>query len=266
MTISGRTRVFALLGDPVAHSLSPAMHNAAFAALGLDAVYVPMRCGADQVPVLMRALVAGGGGGNVTVPHKQVAASAVDEAIGPGRDAVNTFWGVDGRLIGDNTDVTGVLAGLDAIGAPPTSWLVLGTGGGAHSVVAAARDRSARLAFQSRDPDRAAVMSRFAAERGVEPAERGGCEVVINTTPVGLAPDDPLPSSPAGPSTTRFVLDLVYAPGETRWVREFRASGARAADGRIVLVAQGAAAFERWFPGIKAPREVIRAAVRACLG
>lgn len=265
MIVTGRTRVFALLGDPVAHSLSPAMHNAAFAALGLDAVYVPIRCQADQVPALMRAL-ATGGGGNVTVPHKQLAAVTVDDANALGRDAVNTFWGAEGRLVGDNTDVAGVLAGLDAIDAPASTWLVLGTGGGAQAVVAAARDRGARLAFRSRDSDRATAMSRLASERGIEPAEQGACEVVINTTPVGLAPDDPLPSSPADLTGVRFALDLVYAPGETRWVREFRAAGARAADGRVVLVAQGVAAFERWFPGIKAPREVMHAAVRAQLG
>ena len=83
----GRTRVFALLGQPVAHSLSPAMQNAAFRVLGLDAVYVPLPCAAEHVPVLMAALAAAGGGGNVTVPHKAIAAKAVDATDRAGRGA-----------------------------------------------------------------------------------------------------------------------------------------------------------------------------------
>jgi len=103
--IDGSTRVFAILGDPVAHSLSPAMQNAAFRVLGLPAVYVALRCVPADVPGLMRALSRAGGGGNVTVPHKEVAAQAVDrrreivDRIG----ACNTFWGEEGACVGDNT-------------------------------------------------------------------------------------------------------------------------------------------------------------------
>src|SRR5688500_10278670 len=105
--ISGRTRVFAILGDPVSHSLSPAMHNAAFRALGLDAVYVPLPCKADDVPVLLGSLARAGGGGNVTVPHKEAAARAVDrlEPLAQALGACNTFWGDDGGAAGGNTDV-----------------------------------------------------------------------------------------------------------------------------------------------------------------
>ncbi|HYE89865.1 MAG TPA: hypothetical protein VEA38_02545, partial [Terriglobales bacterium] len=96
---------FALLGDPVEHSLSPRIHNAAFQSLGLDARYTAIRCAADGVPTHMRTLA----GGNVTVPHKRVAAAAVDDARSAVRrtGACNTFWVEDGTLIGDNTDVIG---------------------------------------------------------------------------------------------------------------------------------------------------------------
>ena len=119
--IDGSTRVFAILGDPVAHSLSPAMQNAAFRVSGLKAVYVPLRCAADDLPGLLRALSRAGGGGNVTVPHKEAAARAVDRCE-PAADrlgACNTFWGEDGACVGDNTDVAGVLAALDDLEAPP---------------------------------------------------------------------------------------------------------------------------------------------------
>ena len=107
--IDGSTRVFAILGDPVAHSLSPTMHNAAFKALGLAATYVPLRCAAQDVPQFMRVLAMAGGGGNVTVPHKEIAARSVDGPSARVRllGACNTFWADDGAVCGDNTDVAG---------------------------------------------------------------------------------------------------------------------------------------------------------------
>ena len=262
--IDGSTRVFAILGDPVAHSLSPAMHNAAFRVLGLRAVYVALRARPDDVPGLLRSLSRAGGGGNVTVPHKELAAQAVDhphpmvERLG----ACNAFWGEDGGIVGDNTDVPGLLAALDDLEAPPGGWLVLGTGGGARAVVGAACERGVPLAVVSRSADRRRRFEAWAAEVGVRPADPEGCTVVINTTPLGLHPADPLPLA-APPAGARVALDMVYAPGETAWTHAMRAAGLRAADGRTMLVAQGAAALERWFPGVRAPGEVMRAAVDA---
>ncbi|MGH7525710.1 MAG: shikimate dehydrogenase family protein, partial [Gemmatimonadales bacterium] len=154
--IDGTTRVFALLGDPVAHSLSPAMQNAAFRALGLPAVYVPLRCSTDDVPPLVRALTRAGGGGNVTVPHKETAAAAVDRCLESAEiaGACNTFWGEDGRSMGDNTDVTGVLVALKGLDAPSGPWLVAGTGGGARAAVIAAGRRGAAVAISSRSEQR----------------------------------------------------------------------------------------------------------------
>lgn len=264
--IDGTTRVFAILGDPVAHSLSPVMQNAAFRVLGLRAEYVPLRCGAADLSGLLGALVRAGGGGNVTVPHKEAAVRAVDRPRGlvERLGACNVFWGENGACAGDNTDVAGVGAALDEVEAPPGSWLVLGTGGGARAVAGAALERGASLAVASRAAERRQKFEHWLRGLGVSLAEPGECTTVINTTPLGLAPGDPLPLT-APPRCAQAALDLVYARGETTWTHAMRAAGLRACDGRTMLVAQGAASLERWFPGVQAPVEVMRAAVNAAL-
>ncbi len=265
MKIGGATRAFALLGDPVAHSLSPAMHNAAFTALGLDAVYVALRCEAAAVRSLMETLARQGGGGNVTIPHKEAAAAVLDPS--GARSAVyNTFWGRDGRLEGAETDSDGILAALLRHDAPDGDWCLIGTGGSARAALAAAKRAGAAIAVKSRTPGRAQLFAAAAREAGVRLTEPAVCRVVINCTPLGLSRDDPDPVDPAEVPEAALALDLVYRKGETPWVHAMRAAGRRAADGREVLVEQGAVAFERWFPGRSAPREVMRAAVRAALG
>ena len=264
--IEGTTRVFALLGDPVAHSLSPAMHNAAFHVLGLDAVYVPLRCAPEDLPALIGALSRGGGGGNVTVPYKEVAARVVDRPSGMVErlGACNAFWGADGSCVGDNTDVPGLLAALDTLEAPADGWLVIGTGGGARAVVGAARERGATVAVASRSEQRRLAFEAWTRSQGVGVTRPAECGTVINATPLGLGAGDPLPLS-APPRCAAVALDMVYVPNETPWTRAMRAAGLRAADGRTMLVEQGAASLERWFPGVDAPVEVMRAAVDAGL-
>ncbi|MGH7732215.1 MAG: shikimate dehydrogenase family protein [Gemmatimonadales bacterium] len=265
--ISGRTRVFALLGDPVAHSLSPVMQNAAFRVLGLDAAYIALKCAAEQVASLAVELAAAGGGGNATIPHKGVLAAALARpsasvgAIG----GANTFWGDDGALAGDNTDVAGILDALALLEAPGSAWLVIGTGGSARAVAAAAAEQGAALAVRSRDQARADRFGEWAAGRGVAAADPAACEVLINATPLGLQSGDALPARPQDHPRARWALDLVYAPGTTPWVRAMARAGLRAIDGREVLVGQGRLAIERWFPGIRAPVDVMRAAVQRAL-
>ncbi|HEX9166015.1 MAG TPA: shikimate dehydrogenase [Gemmatimonadales bacterium] len=263
MRPSGRTRVFALLGDPVSHSLSPVMQNAAFRVLGLDAVYVPLRCSAADVAGLMRALACAGGGGNVTVPHKRQAAASVDRLTEGAEGSCNTFWAEEETLVGTSTDPAGILGGLAAISAPASSWLIIGTGGSAWAAVDAAIKAGASVAVRSRSPERAAALLARATAAGARSAPIEACDVAINATPLGLADGDPFPLDP--PGAIRFGLDLVYRRGMTPWVRALRAAGCQAADGREVLVAQGAAAVERWFPGVRAPTEVMRATVAAAL-
>jgi shikimate dehydrogenase len=264
--IDGRTRVFAILGDPVAHSLSPLMHNAAFQALGLSAAYVPLRCVEDDVPHLIAALTRAGGGGNVTVPHKAAAARAVDRCreLAHLLAACNTFWADGDGSIGENTDVAGIETALDELGAPSGPWLLVGTGGSATAAVGAAKARGTAVAVVSRSEERRARFLDWARGIGVAIALPDDCSVAINATPLGLGPNDPLPLE-RPPHGIRAVLDLVYARGETPWVRAMRTAGLKAQDGRIMLVAQGAAAFRCWFPGIAPPMDLMRGVVDAAL-
>jgi shikimate dehydrogenase len=267
LAIGGRTRVFAILGDPVAHSLSPAMQNAAFRVLGLDAVYVALRVVPTDVPDLIRTLSRAGGGGNVTVPHKEIAARSVDRPGGrvQALGACNTFWGEGGASCGDNTDVEGVLRALADLEAPATAWLIAGTGGGARAAVAAAVTRNARIAVRSRDADRRQRFEDWATTQGAGLAPANTCEVLINSTPLGLKPGDHLPIALDEAPGARVAFDMVYHRGGTAWVRQMRQEGLRASDGRAMLVAQGAAALRRWFPDEEPPVEVMRATVNDAL-
>ena len=266
--ISARTRLFVLLGRPVAHSCSPAMQNAAFQVLGLDAVYAALDCAPEDTLAIAAAVAAAGGGGNATVPHKVVLAAALDAPSERVQrlQAANVFWGEAGRVVGENSDVDGVLDALTRLAAPASAWLVVGTGGSARAVVGAAAERGARVAVRSRSPERGAEFQAWAAALGVPAALPAECEVVINATPLGLAVGDPFPVDLAASPRAKVALDLVYQAGETPWVRAARTRGLVAADGREMLVAQGAVSLERWFPKARAPREVMRAAVARALG
>lgn len=271
MEISASTRLLAVIGDPVAHSLSPVMHNAAIRALGLDAAYLALRAPAATLPSLLSALAAVGGAGNITLPHKEAAERCIPRktelCIRAG--ACNTFWTEQGTLVGDNTDVPGILACLQLLGVDGAgNWLLIGTGGAARAAAIAAAEARVQLHVLSRDAARAGAFADWARNRGVraEPA-RGALEpdVAINATPLGLKETDPLPLDLARTKSLSAALDLVYAPGGTRWVRALRDAGVRAQDGRELLVRQGAAAFSRFFPDQVAPIDVMRAAIDRAL-
>jgi shikimate dehydrogenase len=184
----------------------------------------------------------------------------------PSEPVCNTFWGEAGLLRGTETDSAGILAALDRLEASGRSWCLVGTGGSARAALRAARLAGAVVAVRSRVAERAKAFRETAIAAGLELTDPAACEVVINCTPLGLSERDPLPIARADVPAARVVLDLVYRRGETAWVRALRGAGARAADGREVLVEQGAVAFERWFPGRAAPREVMRAAIHFALG
>jgi shikimate dehydrogenase len=251
------------------------MHNAALRCLSLDAVYVAFRAPAPALAELLTALATIGAAGNVTVPHKE----AVEGLVARKTDlcaragACNTFWTEDGVLVGDNTDVVGIRDALKALGvAGGGRWLVLGTGGAARAVAVVAKDLGGELFVRSRNQDRARVFAAWGTSRGIHvqvadgaPGEPLSADVAINATPLGLGKSDPLPTEPGEVAELQVALDLVYAPGETRWVRELRAAGVATQDGREMLVRQGAAAFARFFPGQVPPVEVMRAAVERAL-
>jgi shikimate dehydrogenase len=271
--MSPRTRLIALLGDPVAHSLSPQLQNAAIQAADLDAVYLALRCPPDRLEGLVRGIAEAGGAGNVTIPHKAAAARLLDtptravERTG----ACNTFWLEDGRLHGDNTDVEGFdAAARQLIGSPAGARvLLLGAGGAARAAALALLDaRADAVHVVNRTMARAEALQhhldpqrrRIVVLDPSAPLQREGYDLVVNATPAGLDPDDPQPLNLERPARIGAVLDLVYRPGETAWVRDAMSRGIPAADGIDMLIFQGAAAFRRWF-GRAADLDAMRAAL-----
>jgi len=263
-SVAATSRPLVLIGDPVEHSISPAMHNSAISALGLDAVYIALKTDTSALPHVLRALEAVGVAGNVTVPHKVAVAQLLIRLTSVAKDlgAVNTFWPEGGRLVGDNTDVRGLLDAITPL-EPEGPWLVAGTGGAARAVAAAARELSVPLLVQSRDNERASQFTAWATEIGAECEPDDGTPIAtaVNATPLGLKVSDGMPFTEERLNGCRAAFDLVYAKGETRWVRACKKRGIRAADGRTMLVAQGKHAFQRFFPGEIAPLEVMTAAV-----
>ena len=228
MTIGASTKLVALLGHPVAHSLSPQMQNAAFAACWLDWAYVALDVPSPQLEEALRGLVAGGfAGANVTIPHKRAAAALCDEAEG---DAVNTLVFREGRVLGFNTDKE-IVAGIRS-----QRVCLIGGGGAAATLL----------------PGLHGEVRQF-SRRGTWPPDADGCDLVVNATPVR---DELLVRPQAG----QVVVDLAYGDGETALVAAARAAGCEVVDGREALVRQGAASFERW-TGIAAPVSAMRAAL-----
>ena len=277
MRIRASTKLLAVVGDPVAHSLSPRLHNAALAALGLDAVYVALRTCPDTLALVVRGVLATGGALNVTVPHKRAVLGLLDEASDVVRrtGACNVVWGGLRGISGDNTDVDAVRQeAARLVGERPVRRaLVIGTGGSARAAAVALADGWPGCVVEvlSRDARRSRDFVAWAEGAGVaaEPAGEGGeaVDLVVNATPLGLSNSDPLPLDE--PALRRrgalAVLDLVYVRHRTRFVRTAHAAGMAAEDGRGVLVAQGAASFRR-FLDAEPPLEVMRAAVEDALG
>jgi shikimate dehydrogenase len=263
----GRLRRLGVLGWPVAHSRSPAMHRAALAAVGRsDLTYQRLPVPPEAFAETVRALPAAGfAGANVTIPHKEAALELATEASGTAEaiGAANTLtFGNDGRIVADNTDAPGLLA---ALGAPaPRSALVLGAGGSARAAAYALRHAGAGVAVWNRTPERA---RRLAADLGVTAVTGGAppADALINCTAAGLA--DPASTFKELPLTAdvlgeyAVVVDLVYRDGGTELLRAARRRGCRVVDGLEVLVHQGALSFEIW-TGVRAPVDVMRRAAR----
>lgn len=270
--ISARTRLFVLLGDPVAHSLSPRLHNAANQAAGVDGIYVALRCLRDDLPGFLRGLSRGGGGGNVTLPHKEKAATVLDRPLHAVRrtGACNTFWFENGQVTGDNTDVEGFRRSLrDFLGRSPEGARVLlvGAGGAARAaLVALLDDGVGEVSVTNRTMERARNMvrriggarTRLLATRTAWHGQ--SYDLVVNATSVGLRVGDPSPLSLDRLGTLGGVVDMVYREGTTSFVESAQRLGIPAMDGRPMLAHQAAAAFERWWDQ-PAPLEVMQAAL-----
>ncbi|MDX6646516.1 MAG: shikimate dehydrogenase [Miltoncostaeaceae bacterium] len=263
------TRLAGILGWPVEHSLSPAMHNAAFRALGLNWAYLAFPVDPARLPEAVRGLAAAGCAGlNVTIPHKQAVIaccsdrSAAVEAVG----AANTLVpdGAGGFRC-DNTDVVGFLRALDEaapLALDGAEALLIGAGGAARAVAVALAGRGASVLVSNRTPERAAVLGRpvpFERARLDEVAAQ--VALVVNATSLGLGSDAvpaELPLDGLGPA--QVVCDLVYRPGGTPWLAAAAARGARPVDGLGMLLHQGAASFAQW-TGREPPIDEMRAAL-----
>ncbi|AEB11874.1 shikimate dehydrogenase [Marinithermus hydrothermalis] len=263
-----------LIGYPLAHSVSPAMHRAALQAAGLEGIYRLLETPPDELESRVMEVRRGYRGVNVTVPHKVAVLPYLDEvspevqAIG----AVNTIVNEEGRLVGHNTDAPGFTRALEAAGVTARGLraVVLGAGGAARAVVYALVQAGARVRVANRTFARAKALAEvFGAEavpfegpefvRAVREAD-----LLVNATSVGL--NDPGASPiPEGVWPREAVVDIVYNPLETRLLREARAAGLVAVDGLGMLVWQGALAFELW-TGRQAPVAAMHAAARAALG
>lgn len=268
--VSGNTRIAGVIGQPVRHSLSPAIHNAAYDACGLDWVYVAMEVASGTVPEALAGMRALGIAGlSVTMPHKEAVFEAVDELTPAARAmrAVNCVHLDGGRLVGYNTDGDGFVDSLRAdAGVDPSGMrvTVLGAGGAARSVIEAlARSGAAEVAVVNRTPDRAADAAALAGAVGIvgTSSSVATADLVVNATSVGMGSDD-LPVDSSLLRAGQIVADLVYHPIDTALLRAARSAGARSVGGLGMLVHQAARQFTLW-TGMTAPVAAMRAAAEA---
>jgi shikimate dehydrogenase len=268
--INGATQVYGIFGRPVAHTLSPAMYNAAFQALGLNAVYVPF-----AVQDLGRAVQGLRGldlaGVSVTIPFKEEIIPLLDEVEEQARRirAVNTVVNRNGRLWGANTDWEGALAALrDQTEVAGRHVLVVGAGGGGRAIVYAIRQEGGEVTVTDQDENRARTLAReFGANHlPLEQAVQGPATILINATPVGMAPHHGgIPLPPDNLKQFQVVMDIVYHPLQTRLLQEAAIRGCRTINGLQMLVYQGARQFEL-LTGRPAPVKTMRQAALAALG
>jgi shikimate dehydrogenase len=287
MMIDANTKLAGLIGWPLDHTLSPAMHNAAYAAMSLNWVYVPLpvREGQDLVRVTSALRALPFVGFNVTMPYKRVMLNVCDEVATAAQlaGAVNTVHIVDGRLIGYNTDGRGLMESLkDEADLAPAGKraVILGTGGAAGAaLVGLALERAGHVTLVGRRVEVAEDMIENLSDRlretkadavpfGPEAqASIEAADVIINATPLGMRPEDELPVAQEWLQPGQIVADMVYRPAVTPFMAAATSRGARVVGGLGMLVAQGAIAIEIWNQGMqnRAPRDVMRTAAESVL-
>jgi shikimate dehydrogenase len=276
--ISGTTRVVGIIGQPVSHSLSPALFNAAFAACGLDMAYVPLPVAPDGLGDAVRGICALGlVGANVTIPHKTAVLPFLAEVDGDAAilAAVNTIVVDAGQARGFNTDVEGFRRSMREVELEPMvgrSALLIGAGGAARAVALVLAREGARLTVVNRT--RAAADALLARIEGLGGGPHGAlalddltakhvrsAEIIVNCTSLGMAGEGKVPAVLVdNVRQGHSVYDVVYAGQQTEFVALANQRGAKAIDGLSMLVWQAAAAFELW-TGVAAPVDVMRRAI-----
>jgi shikimate dehydrogenase len=265
-----RGNLFCIFGNPLAQSLSPLMHGAAFAKLGIEATYTAnLACDAEEV--VRRFRQEGLQGASITIPFKETVMPLLDEvdAAASAIGAVNTIVRRDGRLIGYNTDGPGLVNDLEEwMGSAGKTFVLLGAGGAAHAAVYSLIRAGATVTVVNRTLERAqALAARFGCRWApVEAIWTLSADCLINTTPLGMVPDTgrtPLEAKFLGHFPR--IMDMIYHPVRTRLLKEAKASGCETRSGVGMFVNQGAEQLRLWM-GVEPPREVMRAAVLDRLG
>jgi shikimate dehydrogenase len=277
MEISGKTKVCAVIGDPIEHTLSPIMHNAAFEHLKLDFVFLAFRVAPDQLEHAIKGIRALGIRGlNVTMPHKNAVTEFIDEPDAAVKflRAANTILNQGGKLRGFNTDGVGAVKALkhNGVALAGKKVLLLGAGGAAKAIAFCLAREVDELCVLNRDAGKARELASVLQPCGKKivgndlsprqiQKELQNSDVLINATSVGMAPN--IFETLVKPSWLKpdvCVMDIVYNPVETKLVREARGAGVKVVNGVEMLLFQGAASFEIW-TGYQAPFDVMREAL-----
>ena len=277
MDITGKTRVCGVIGDPIEHTLSPIMHNAAFNALKLDYAFLAFKVKPAEVENAvngMRALNILGL--NVTMPHKKAVINYLDEIDQTAKflNAVNTIHNKNGKLLGFNTDGIGALKALKENGVNPKGKrvLLLGSGGAARAIAYALVQEADELVVLNRTVEQAKelasllerpfnkkVVADSLSPKIIQDNLRDS-DILVNATSVGMKPNaNQSPVAPEWLKPNLAVMDIVYNPIETKLAKDAKAAGAKVISGVEMLIYQGAASFEIW-TGKSAPVEVMRKA------
>ncbi|MBT3445634.1 shikimate dehydrogenase [bacterium] len=277
--IHGNTRVYSVIGNPVKHSKSPDMHNAAFQSLGINGCYIPLEPKSDELEIICNLIRSGTiSGSNVTIPYKEDVMKYVDtlteEASMIG--SVNTMYSLNGSLVGDNTDGLGFKRslfsdlGFDAINQ---SALIIGAGGASKAVTAKLCQAEIKtLGVLDIDVDKANELidhiNKFNYKTKVLLVDSKEINdfsresnLIVNCTPIGMKQDDPLLVSPEVFSSNQYVYDLVYIPSETKLLKAAIAKGANVTNGIDMLAYQGAESFSIW-ESVEPPYEIMKKELR----
>jgi shikimate dehydrogenase len=283
MDISGKTRVCGVIGNPIEHTLSPTIQNAAFNRLKLDFVFLAFHVKADELENALRGMRGFGIHGlNVTMPHKNTVISHLDEVDSAVQflGSANTILNKDGKLSGFNTDGVGALNALKENGVDVTEKkvLLLGAGGAAKAIAFSFAQEAGSLCILNRAPEKAAVLS-DALNHVFGTKIMGGAfspsavqknlqdtDILVNATSVGMHPHvDQSLVEPKWLKPDLAVMDIVYNPVETKLAKDAKAADAKVISGVEMLIYQGAASFKIW-TGKSAPIEVMRKAALTKLG
>lgn len=265
--LNPRTRLYGVIGDPVGHSLSPLMHNAAFAQGHKDAIYLPFRVRdlAEFIAAIEPFQIAGF---SVTLPIKERILRYLDrcDPLAAEIGAVNTVVVRAGKLYGYNTDFTGVLHAIERrLPLPSSSVLLIGAGGSARAAAFALARARAAVSIWARRPRRARALARAVGGEAVDRREiaRRSFDAIVNCTPVGMHPHDGSPLE-SRELNCRLVMDLIYRPLKTELMRRAERRGIETISGVDMFVAQGVAQWELWM-GERAPEAIMRRVVLASL-